>query len=329
MRAISAGSKEASREITINFNYKIPDNIAPTFSGTFAPQSIELTEDEQLGGLADPSFTYTSGQATDGEGDIIKIQLMLTVPCGCAATTDNGDGTFTITIDKTKLTILDAGAHQLSIITKDDNFSESKLMNTYMMIIEIKYTEAEKEEEISEQAAAVETEEEVGEVGEEEAEGEGEQSEEEIEEEVKEADKPETDGAEVLGAAFNPWVQKASAEDMALLMAAEMDKGSSSQFAGFVAEEEPEPVLLKVGTITRNGVVKVTFNQKLKVPGFIDQPSDKTEAAEEPITDLKGRQVIALSELEVTRDVFDFDFVLKSDIEKEDIKFFLEITEWN
>ena len=41
-----------------------------------------------------------------------------------------------------------------------------------------------------------------------------------------------------------------------------------------------------------------------------------------------GRRLIALSELDVARDICDFTFILRSDTEISDLKFYLELTEW-
>jgi hypothetical protein len=43
---------------------------------------------------------------------------------------------------------------------------------------------------------------------------------------------------------------------------------------------------------------------------------------------LEGRELIALSALEVTRDIMDLEFVLKSNEDPESIEFFLEVTNW-
>jgi len=52
----------------------------------------------------------------------------------------------------------------------------------------------------------------------------------------------------------------------------------------------------------------------MNVPDFIEQdaPTD-------------SRRLVALSELDVARDIMDFNFVLRSDAEVEDLVFFLEI----
>ena len=63
----------------------------------------------------------------------------------------------------------------------------------------------------------------------------------------------------------------------------------------------------------------ISFNQKLIVPSFL---SDKRRL------DGEGRQLIGLDDLDVTRDVLDIMFLLKSDIEPEDIKYYLMIHEW-
>ena len=40
------------------------------------------------------------------------------------------------------------------------------------------------------------------------------------------------------------------------------------------------------------------------------------------------RKLIPLSALDVNRDIMDFSFVLKSDVDPEEIKYYLDITKW-
>ena len=65
-------------------------------------------------------------------------------------------------------------------------------------------------------------------------------------------------------------------------------------------------------------MIDIAFNQKLKVPSFISQ-EDKPQGR---------RALIALSEIDVTRDVMDFQFVLRSDIDPENFTYSLGIEEW-
>lgn len=77
-------------------------------------------------------------------------------------------------------------------------------------------------------------------------------------------------------------------------------------------------------------MVYIEFNQQLRVPGFLDRTDmqfNKTISKNNstPI----GRQMIPLSELDVQRDFFDFIFILKSEVDPAEIKYFLEITYWD
>jgi len=122
-------------------------------------------------------------------------------------------------------------------------------------------------------------------------------------------------------------VHKASAEEMKKLMQREMKKKRKP--SNLVIEEEPKKVILRIKRISRNGIVFIEFNQKLRVPSFIDKPnlegnsSNQTDG--EVSNEKDGRRLIPLSALDVSRDIFDFIFVLKSDVEPEEVKYFLEI----
>jgi len=86
----------------------------------------------------------------------------------------------------------------------------------------------------------------------------------------------------------------------------------------FVVEEEPKKVILRIKEISRNGLVLIEFNQKLRVPAFIDEPEIEdilTDEEKSKKKKKKGRMLIPLSALDVTRDIFDFTFVLNSDVE--------------
>ena len=59
----------------------------------------------------------------------------------------------------------------------------------------------------------------------------------------------------------------------------------------------------------------------MNVPAFIDQPGEEEAGPE-------GRRLIALSELDVARDICDFTFILRSDIELSNFKFYLDLKAW-
>jgi hypothetical protein len=87
--------------------------------------------------------------------------------------------------------------------------------------------------------------------------------------------------------------------------------------------------------------MNIRFNQDLMVPPFIDRKKKLPDANQTNISlsnlnktddrlfkNKKKRKLIPLSELNVARDVMDFIFILKSDIEESEIEYYLEILEW-
>ena len=80
------------------------------------------------------------------------------------------------------------------------------------------------------------------------------------------------------------------------------------------------PVKMKVGKISRDGVIEMEFNQRLLVPDFIKE----AQAA-------KGRDLnlaLKLQDIDVSREIVEFKFILNSDHKPEDIKYILEIVQW-
>ena len=59
------------------------------------------------------------------------------------------------------------------------------------------------------------------------------------------------------------------------------------------------------------------------MPSFIDRNNTKPGSA-----NTTTRKLIPLSALDVQRDIMDLEFVLRSDLKIEDVKFYLSITEW-
>jgi len=60
-------------------------------------------------------------------------------------------------------------------------------------------------------------------------------------------------------------------------------------------KKKPE---LKINKISTDGKIKVNFNQPMLVPSFIIQDKSKID-----------RKLLALSEINVARDIFDFKFI--------------------
>ena len=54
-------------------------------------------------------------------------------------------------------------------------------------------------------------------------------------------------------------------------------------FEAIAEKKEPLPVVLSIKEISRNGEIRIKFNQKLKVPAFI------SKTPEEPLVNITGR----------------------------------------
>ena len=108
--------------------------------------------------------------------------------------------------------------------------------------------------------------------------------------------------------------------------------------------KEITQVTLSIREITQNGYVKIEFNQPLVVPPFTqavkgqsfvnsenqvvyNNTSNKQvdEWALETFggygSTQGGRQMLALNELNVTRDVLKFEYNLRSDVDPKDVRF--------
>ena len=71
-----------------------------------------------------------------------------------------------------------------------------------------------------------------------------------------------------------------------------------------------EPVGLIIAKVTRNGKVRVKFNQPLYVPDFIEQPN-KVQDNRRQLENFK----IPLNQIDVDRDIFGIRLVIQSDVE--------------
>jgi len=63
-----------------------------------------------------------------------------------------------------------------------------------------------------------------------------------------------------------------------------------------------EPVLIEIEEITRNGIFKLKFNQELTVPFEFEEVPNSSNSTR--------REVISVSQIDVQRDLMDFDFLL-------------------
>jgi hypothetical protein len=69
----------------------------------------------------------------------------------------------------------------------------------------------------------------------------------------------------------------------------------------YVPPPPPPPVEVKFEKMSRDGSIEIKFNQPLKVPSFLDQEIER------------GRELISLKDLDVSRDILDIKFVSRND----------------
>jgi len=116
----------------------------------------------------------------------------------------------------------------------------------------------------------------------------------------------------------NPFIKKLSEKYMKNLIKKSEDVKRPSDFK---PEPNPEPVILKISEFSREGSVKVLFNQPLIVPMFINEILNMTENT--------TLSLVGLEEIDVSRDILELRFVLNSNEDPDKIKFYIELKEWN
>jgi hypothetical protein len=79
--------------------------------------------------------------------------------------------------------------------------------------------------------------------------------------------------------------------------------------------EELVPLRVYVDSISRDGLVKIQFNQDTIVPDFINQATNE-------------RSLSSLESINVNS-IANFIFVVKSDIEPSDLQYFLTLEQWS
>ena len=100
-------------------------------------------------------------------------------------------------------------------------------------------------------------------------------------------------------------------------------------------EPKEKEIEMETEKISREGDVKIGFNQPMQVPGIIKQDKDKDGRRRLfvqsfdtcPVT--HRRKLVGLSELDVSRDILDVTFVTVSDQESKPIGYYLEMTDWD
>ena len=89
---------------------------------------------------------------------------------------------------------------------------------------------------------------------------------------------------------------------------------------GFKPITNPQPVILKIDEISRDGVLTIKFNQPLIVPEFLSRAQEKTSK------DL--RKLFELSELEPSPDILNFTIVQSANTDPTSLEYSLELLTW-
>ena len=86
--------------------------------------------------------------------------------------------------------------------------------------------------------------------------------------------------------------------------------------------------------VSKKGAVSFKFNQKLKIPQFIDptpivkkEKTKTTKADKKELRRFLGDK-IPLDKLDVTKSIFGIKFFLKSDVQPEQLQFYIEVKKW-
>ena len=72
--------------------------------------------------------------------------------------------------------------------------------------------------------------------------------------------------------------------------------------------------------ITRNGMLSLTFNQEILVPSFIGTGGNG-------FSNTLRRNLLAIDKIDVSQ-IVSLNFVLKSEVKPDDIKYSLELQKW-
>ena len=81
----------------------------------------------------------------------------------------------------------------------------------------------------------------------------------------------------------------------------------------------PKP-RMDINKVSRDGTIEIGFDQDMWVPEHREKEDETKERRLEP--------GLHLSEFDVTRDIVDLDFQLRSDVKVRDIKYTLTIVKW-
>ena len=84
--------------------------------------------------------------------------------------------------------------------------------------------------------------------------------------------------------------------------------------------------LMIFSNITRNGMMSLTFNQNILVPSFIKKISHQSAGSDDSHRHLDSH--LDIDTIDVSQ-IIDLKFLLKSDTNPDEIKYSLELMEWN
>jgi len=98
---------------------------------------------------------------------------------------------------------------------------------------------------------------------------------------------------QIIAPMFNPWVAKIGKDEFNNLLKQENVKPVIKK------EVEQMPVVLRIQEVNRNGRMKIEFNQRCRLPAFVDRPA-QSEGTNKTAPTAKKRMLIPLDEIDVS-----------------------------
>ena len=306
-----------------------PKNLAPEFEKDLIAD-FELTVGEST-----EMYEYVSPKAVDTEQDKIEMKFSGLEGLSAATVDHNSDDTFTLKIDQSKLTEGDAGTHTLKIEYKDDQGTDY-LSKQISIVIKLGL------ESSGGSAAGSGEDGNAKDTANASAEDETSQAEtankEEEEKAAKETEKKALDSIVKSGNGMAQMMKpKVSANAISSEMMAKLKAQAEAAAKARMKEKKKEervpiPIKLKIEHISRAGLVTVGFNQVLELPFFA---RNGTQNPLPQILQNKNKRrleiennTIALADINVPRDVLDFQYVFRQDEEPTNFTYGLQLTEW-
>lgn len=110
-------------------------------------------------------------------------------------------------------------------------------------------------------------------------------------------------------------------------------KDVKSEFKGVEIdlEEEEEKVVVPIQEpeVTRKGGMIFKFTEKMLVPFDFGDLSRRLDETEEEASQRRALQIkMRYDQIDVARDILDFTFVMKSDVDPRALKFYVSLEEW-